>query len=317
MSTISAGRAGALLAALALAVAGCSTESGSSSGGEGWSHTTAFGNTVSLDAPPDTVVVDAYSAAALWDYGVRPAGVYGYGITNGLGLGDADLDSMTVVGTDAVFETEVAANMGADLVVGYSAETDPTSWIWWEAAQAEQINVVAPFLGIDPSSSLDGTLDQYRSLAASLGADVDSPEIASDRADYDAAKQRVRDAVAANPGVTVLPVNAAADAVYIGTEQLSVLGLLSDLGVSLAGPGFDGPWATVSWENVAQYPADIVLEYPASREVLDASPVYGSIPAVTSGDVLDWDDKRPTTYAEYADWLDRLADAVDRSSSST
>ena len=310
-------RVGATSAVLALALAGCGGAGGNDAGDGAWSYTTAFGNTVTLDEAPRTLVVDAYSAAALWDYGIRPAGVYGYGLSNGLGLGTADPSTMTVVGTDATFGTETAASLGADLVVGYSSEEDPTSWIWWDSAQAQQINAVAPFLGIDPSSTLDTTLDQYRSLAEALGGDTDGPAIEEQRAAYEEAKERVRRAVAAAPDLTVLPLNASADGVYLGTPELTVLGLLSELGVRLAGPPTDGPWATVSWENVAQYPADIVLEYPASRDVLASAPVYGSLPGVEAGQVVDWDDKRPNTYAEYTDWLTRFAETMERSTKVT
>lgn len=305
-------RASAAIAVLALAAAGCSSDAeAESASSESWSYTTGFGNTVTTDGRPDSIIVDAYSAAALWDYGVRPAGVFGFGITDGSGLGNAQADEMTLIGTDSVFDTEAAATLDPDVIIGYSKAAAPESWTWWEASQAEQITAVAPFVGVNTSVSVDETLNQYRSIAQSLGADVDSDEIASDREAFEAAKQRVRDAAASKPGLTVMPLNVSDAGVYIGTRNLVVLKLLNELGVSLAGPGAETPWATVSWENVPQYAADIMLEYPAGKEVLAQSAIYGSLPAVAAGQVLDWDDKRPNTYAEYADWLGQLADAID------
>jgi iron complex transport system substrate-binding protein len=305
-------RASAAIAVLALAAAGCSSDAeAESTSSESWSYTTAFGNTVTIDGQPDTIIVDAYSAAALWDYGVRPAGVFGFGITDGSGLGNAKADEMTLIGTDSVFDTEAAATLGPDVIIGYSKAAAPESWTWWDASQAEQIAAVAPFVGVNTSVSVDETLNQYRSIAQSLGADVDSDEIAADREAFETAKQRVRDAAASKPDLSVMPLNVSDTGVYIGTQNIVVVKLLAELGVSIAGPGAETPWATVSWENVPQYPADIMLEYPAGKEVLAQSAIYGSLPAVAAGQVLDWDDKRPNTYAEYAEWLGQLADAID------
>ncbi|MFC8179555.1 MULTISPECIES: ABC transporter substrate-binding protein [Nocardiaceae] len=304
-------RATSAVAVLALA-AGCSSNSGDEpQSTESWNYTTAFGNTVTTDAHPDTIVVDAYSAAALWDYGIRPDGVFGFGLADGSALGTAEADRMTVIGTDSVFDTEAAAALDPDVIIGYAKEAAPQSWTWWDASQAEQIAAVAPFLGVDVSLSIDESLEQYRSIAEALGADVDNPDIAADREDFEAAKQRVKDAVANKPGLTVMPLNVDTDGIYIGTENLVVLKLLRELGLTLAGPEADGPWSTVSWENVPQYPADIVLEYPASKPILADSAIYRSLPAVAGGQVLDWDDKRPNTYAEYADWLGQLADTIE------
>ena len=55
-----------------LLLAGCgssdaapSTETRSAD--QSWSYTTGYGNTITLDHAPERIVVDAYSAAALWD----------------------------------------------------------------------------------------------------------------------------------------------------------------------------------------------------------------------------------------------------------
>ncbi len=75
----------ALIGAAAVVAAGCSSAESAPTAAEGggWSYTTGYGNTIDLDAAPQRIVVDAYSAAALWDYGIRPAGIFGYGITGG------------------------------------------------------------------------------------------------------------------------------------------------------------------------------------------------------------------------------------------
>ncbi|MGE2770425.1 hypothetical protein ACQGAO_18700 [Rhodococcus sp. 1.20] len=61
----------ALPAVATLLLAGCgssdaapSTETRSAD--QSWSYTTGYGNTITLDHAPERIVVDAYSAAALW-----------------------------------------------------------------------------------------------------------------------------------------------------------------------------------------------------------------------------------------------------------
>ena len=128
----------AVTAALALTLTACANSANDEpepAGEEGWSYTTGLGNTIDLDAAPEVIVVDAYSAAALWEYGVRPDGVFGYGLEEGAptdSLGHADRSTMEVVGTGGELDIEALAALEPDLVIGYGNQDNPESWTWWD-----------------------------------------------------------------------------------------------------------------------------------------------------------------------------------------
>ncbi|MFC9516086.1 ABC transporter substrate-binding protein [Nocardiaceae bacterium NPDC056970] len=303
----------ALLGAAAAVAAGCSSaESAPVSASDGWSYTTGYGNTVSLDAAPQRIVVDAYSAAALWDYGIRPAGIFGYGITGGQATGNADVSTMKVVGTDGEMNMEALADLDPDLVIGYGNSDDPTSWTWWDEPMADKVNTVAPFAAVKFSGvPLPDVLTEYRNLAEALGGDVNGTTAKADKAAFDANSERIRKAAAERPGISLLPLNGDSSGLYAGTTKLAQLDYLSGLGVTFTGPGGDKGWADLSWEQVPSYPADIVMQYVQSHEVFAASPIFVRLPAVTAGQVIDWDDKRPNTYGDYAAWFAELATVME------
>ncbi|EGD25014.1 ABC transporter substrate-binding protein [Rhodococcus hoagii] len=305
----------ALIGAAAVVAAGCSSAESTPTAaaeGDGWSYTTGYGNTIDLDAAPQKIVVDAYSAAALWDYGIRPAGIFGYGITGGQATGNADVSTMKVVGTDGEMNMEALADLDPDLVIGYGNSDDPTSWTWWDEPMAQKVNSVAPFAAVKFSGvQLPDVLAEYRNLAAALGGDVDGDAAKSDRAAFDATSDRIRKVAAERPDISLLPLNGDNSSLYAGTTKLAQLGYLSGLGVNFVGPDGDKGWADLSWEQVPSYPADIVMRYVQSHEAFAASPIFVRLPAVAAGQVIDWDDKRPNTYGNYAAWFAELATVME------
>lgn len=304
----------ALIGAATVVAAGCSSAESTPTAaeGDGWSYTTGYGNTIDLDAAPQRIVVDTYSAAALWDYGIRPAGIFGYGITGGQATGNADVATMKVVGTDGEMNMEALADLDPDLVIGYGNSDDPTSWTWWDEPMAQKVNSVAPFAAVKFSGvPLPDVLAEYRNLAAALGGDVDGDAAKSDRAAFDATSDRIRKVAAERPGITLLPLNGDNSSLYAGTTKLAQLGYLSGLGVNFTGPDGDKGWADLSWEQVPSYPADIVMRYVQSHEAFAASPIFVRLPAVAAGQVIDWDDKRPNTYGNYAAWFAELATVME------
>lgn len=308
-------RLAALTAALALALTACAntanTESAPTADGE-WSYTTGYGNTITLDARPEVIVADAYSAAALWEYGIRPDAVFGYGLEEGaseLALGNADPDSMEVVGEGGELSVEKLAALQPDLVVGYGNSDNPTSWTWWDEDVAETVNEVAPFAGVNFSGQpIVDVIEEYAGLAEALGADAAASDAATAKEDFETASATLEETLAEKSDLTTIALNGDTSTLYAGTTSLSQLGLLDELGVNLVGPEAEG-WAELSWEKVPDYPADVVLAYVASTEAFADSPVYSSLPAVKAEQVTGWDDKSPNTYVHYAAWLKDLDEA--------
>lgn len=277
---------------------------------DGWSYTTGFGNTIELDAEPEVIVADTYSAAALWEYGIRPDAVFGFGLEPGgspLALGNADVESMENVSPGGEINLEALAKLEPDLVIGYGNQEKPDSWTWWEDNTAEHVNAIAPFVGIKFSAQpIVDVIEEYAGLAEALGADVERSSAVQAKAEFEKASAQLEETVATKPDLTTIALNGDTSQLYVGTTALAQLDLLEQLGITLVGPESDGPWAEVSWERVPDWPADVVLEYVNSAEPFADAPIYQSLPAVKADQIAVWDDKSPNTYVHYAAWLTDL-----------
>ncbi|GAB2579866.1 ABC transporter substrate-binding protein [Microlunatus antarcticus] len=283
-----------------------------------WSYTTGFGEAVTLPTRPKVIVADAYSAAALWDYGIRPAGVFGYGLepnASPLALGNADRAAMQVVGTGGELQIEKLAALKPDVVIGFgNVTTAGAGWTWWDEDVTKQATAVAPFVGVrSVGQKVPDVIEEYRRLAAALGADTTSASVVQAQNAFTAASETLA-GTAKRRDLKAIALNGTAADLYVGGPGLPQLGLLNDLGATTVGPpsktSADGEdWAEVSWELVPDYPADIVLAYVGSAKEFPEISVYRSLPAVKARQTLTWDDKMPFTYAQYASWLTEV-DAV-------
>ena len=305
-----------IMAALLMVLAACSATAGDQQPSSApattatWSYTNGFGHTVTLPQAPKVIVADAYSAASLWPYGIRPAGVFGYGLEKDAApgsLGDADVTQMKVVGTGGDLDIEALAALQPDLIIGYGdSDTKGTSWTWWDKGVAAKVDKIAPFVGVNfADRPVTEVIGEYESLAKALGGDVGSESATHAKSDFEAASKAVEETMAAKPKLSAIALNADGSSVYVGGPKLAQIALLNSLGLRTAGPkgGDNDYWGELSWEKVPDYPADVVLAYTGSTETFANSPVYQKLPAVKAGQVVGWDDKMPFTYAQYASWL--------------
>ena len=211
---------------------------------------------------------------------------------------------MTVVGREGELSAEALAALDPDLVIGYGNSDDPTRWTWWDEPMGKTVNNVAPFVGVKFSgASTPDVLNEYASLAEALGGDTDTVAAREDKEAFESGAERIRTAAAKVDDIEVLALNGDSSELYAGTTALAQFGYLKELGVKFTGPGGDKGWADLSWEQVPDYPADIVFQFAKSAEAFAASPVFVKLPAVTANQVIDFDDKRPNTYANYGAWV--------------
>ncbi|MGO1286055.1 ABC transporter substrate-binding protein [Brachybacterium alimentarium] len=267
------------------------------------------GLTVSMEQMPVRIVADIYSAAALQAYGIEPVGVFGFGAT-GSGKGDLDLDALNVLGLEGELSLEKLAAAAPDLIIGVG-NAEGTGWTWWEDEVRDQATEVAPFLPIRMGGTPPEMITEYRALAEALGAGVDSAANATAEEDFEAARERIRALAAEKPDLAVLAFNTTGDVIYTSTS-LGVLDMLSQDGVMLVGPDApeDSSWAEVSWESIADYPADVILQAETSLGY-EENPLWLSLPAVEADQVGTWDDKRAYTYAAQTAWLNDLATVLE------
>jgi iron complex transport system substrate-binding protein len=204
--------------AVAAVITGAPLAAASGGGADGWTYVDGSGTETTLDEVPTRIVAHSSAAAALISFGIRPVGIYAdTAVDEELALRGLDLDGIEVVGEEwGVINLEAVAALQPDLVV---AE-------WWPLERAysgmeegagttlETMRAIAPVVGVSQGPSIVAMIEDYADLAASLGADLDEPVVAASRSRFDAAVAAFEQAIAAQPGLTVLAVSPTAESLY-------------------------------------------------------------------------------------------------------
>ncbi len=314
------------LGLIGLAACGSDDDGGAATAddGEAWAYVDGSGRETRLDERPERIVAHANAAAALLSFGIRPVGIYADAtIAEDLGLRDDDLEGIEIVGEEwGVINVEAVAALRPDLIVAewwpleeaYSGLEEGTS------AASKQIEEIAPIVGVAQGPSIHTMLQDYEDLAERLGADLDDPDIAGQRERFEASLTRFREAVEAQPDLSVLAVSPTPESLYVAVpEHAAELADLSSWGLDLVVPdtpdeGFEY-WETLSWENAGKYQADLLIiderGYPGNLEQAKAQPTWSVLQAAARDATAIWPAYWVRTYEDYAMALDRLTTAVE------
>lgn len=293
-----------------------STKTSSSAAGDGWKYTPKnYDNvTVELKKTPQKIVADAYSMQAMYPYGIRPAGYWGYGQEK-VYMKDLDTAKMTNLGKDGEFSLEKLAGLKPDLLIGFGNKTG-TGWTWWDEKVTKQATAVAPYLPIDfggrtGKSTVSGNIELYRDLAKSLGGTTDSDEVTKAKEDYEKNLKELKATLAKRDDLTFALVAPVKDKVWFGQEQMAPVKQLTDAGMKIVGPtAKDKPWEELSWEDMPALKADVILINATTPKEVRAVKLFKKTKAAQADQVFEWDDKRPYTYRNYANWFKKLNDQI-------
>jgi iron complex transport system substrate-binding protein len=304
-----------------LGLPGCDSGSTPAPAAEpGWSFTDARGVTVQLPRRPERVVAYAGVAAVLWDYGVRPVGIFGPqrredGSPDST-VGDVDLASVRSAGEGYdTLDYEALAVLAPDLIVtGMSG--DKAMWVIADDA-VDRVTGIAPLVALEgygvPAEQL---VAGYEAFARLLGADTETPELRSARERLDQAGTAARAAIAAKPNLRVLVTYAEPEGLSIARpSQFPDLLSFRALGLDLVEPE-DGEqyYETLSWEQAGRYPADLVLHdtraFSLQPDQLAAYPTWAALPAVRAGQVGRWSAEARLSAQGFAAVLEDLAATV-------
>jgi iron complex transport system substrate-binding protein len=317
-----------LLGAGALAVLSACSDSGDSdpkSAGSGpWEFTDDRGVKISRPSRPEKVVAQVSAAAALWDLGVRPIGIFGEtkgadGKPNTL-AGSVDLSQVTSVGdTYGEFNVEKFASLQPDLLV---APMQVANELWYvPKEQVSAIEAIGPTLGVNYlKRSVDKVIDRYAELAAALGADLRAEPVVKAKEEFAAASKALSEVVATKNGVKVLFISSGPEGVYFANAPaFSDLVLLQSLGVRFVTPKVNPAephFENVSWELVDKYPADVILYDTRNAAPFTTErakyPTVAKLPAVRANQVFGWNPETPTSWAQFAPALRQLTADLSR-----
>ncbi|WP_307795294.1 ABC transporter substrate-binding protein [Actinacidiphila acididurans] len=288
-----------------------------------WTFTDDRKQTVRLPHRPANLVAYVGAAAALHDYGVECAGVFGPTTLAGGGAdaqaGDLDVTKLTVLGnTWGEFGVEKYAALSPGLLISHIYQP-PTLW-YVPDQSAKKVLAIAPSVGIDVAGvPLTTPLRRYADLAAALGADLASTANAAQKTRFDTASAALRSAAktARAAGIKVMAASAAADSFYVSTPSSAAdLTYYRGLGVDFVVPNKvqGGFFETLSWETADKYKADVIMLDNRTATLqpkdLTGKPTWNRLPAVAAGQVTGWPSEPIFSYAKCADRIEALTKAL-------
>jgi iron complex transport system substrate-binding protein len=287
---------------------------------QAWTFTDDRGKKLDLPKTPTRVVAQVGAAAALWDFGVRPVGVFGpHKLTNGAKdpqVGNVDITKVTGLGNVwDEFNVEQYIALQPELLVSSMYEKG-TLWYVPEKSK-DTIEQIAPTAGImltgRTASQVIGT---YEALAKSLGADMKGvPE----------AKARMAAAtkeLAQFKDLKILMVSGGADQMWVvNPPEYADIMHLTENGLDIVKPDKvdeGGFFQTLSWENADMYDADVILYDTRTQaltpEEMMKKPTFTKLPAVKAGQLYPWRAEAPFSYQGYADFLEELVTNLKKAS---
>ncbi|MCO5223039.1 MAG: ABC transporter substrate-binding protein [Thermomicrobiales bacterium] len=290
-----------------------------------WSYTDVLGTTVTLPERPVRIVANIVTAAALWDLGIKPVGVFDWTVSNyadgnHIAWGNIAVDEVVNVGNvDGNIDPELLLTVDPDIVLTQTFDpTDPTLTNGILPDLAERIDAIAPVLVVTDMTSTDVLVDRLVELGVSLGADMDAPEVVAAREAYEAKVEEFAQVAADKSDLTTLWVNFGSDLIYVaGPQDVSELIWLGSLGLNFANA--DSEFATEFWEELSVeqallYPADVVYSDVYSElltaEDLAAQPVFATMPAVAAGQVGLWNRDFPVSYGGVTAFLETVLETL-------
>jgi iron complex transport system substrate-binding protein len=286
-----------------------------------WTYTGGDGETVTLDEVPDRIIASADAAAGLIPLGIRPVGIYADSpAEDSKPLQGLDLTGIEIVGQAwGEIDIEKVAALQPDLVIAEYWPLDK-NWSGGDAITGPDspLRALAPVTGPEVGDSILTLIEDYEELAESLGADLTQPEIAADKAEFQAALEDFKAAVAAKPDLDVLAVWAGTDALYVAAPSgASELMDFERWGLDIIAPEVAddrGYWETLSWEKADKYQPDLIIVDNRAESTLEtalAQPTWTTMKAAEVGAVADWPAFWLRNYGAYADELAKLTTAIE------
>ncbi|MEJ7837692.1 MAG: hypothetical protein WKF81_02690 [Thermomicrobiales bacterium] len=234
-----------------------------------WVFTDDRGITVTLPTMPTNLVIDTNVLGALWDFGIRPLGTFGWlstletdgtfpaaagatdpALVENFGLGDAQID----------FERLSAA--GPDLFVTYTFAPDDPENLWSVLPEdLERLEALAPIVALSAVTALPQGVARLAEFAEAIGADLSAPEIASSQQEIAAAEGRAATLLAEKPDFSALWVAPGTDVFYIA-NPVQARGVIYARSLGMLIPDLDVEpnvfWEELSYEQALKYPSDVL-----------------------------------------------------------
>ncbi len=289
-----------------------------------WSFTDDRGVAIALPEVPATIVAQTTAAASLYDFGVQIAGIYGPSKTADgepdFQAGNLPLDSIAILGdwgAEALeLDIEKLIEVDPDLIVDMLVYEDT---LWYlsgdsrELVEQRKIPIAAINMG---QVSLLAIIERMQDLAVALGADLAAPQVADAKTLHQAAEDRLKAAIAAKPDLTVMVMSAGVEQAWIASPRyMNDLMYFQELGLHIVDHDLDDWFKEISWEEIGNYPADVILQDARNtstlQELSSTIPILGTLPAVKAGQTGWWYAGAPSSYGRLAPIMDELSGVIE------
>ncbi|MEV0618965.1 ABC transporter substrate-binding protein [Nonomuraea sp. NPDC050404] len=292
-----------------------------------WTWTDDRGKNISVPQRPKRVVAQASAAAALWDFGVRPVGVFGPHKLKDGGpdpeVGEVDISTVETIGNAyGEFNVEKLATLQPDLLVAGMYVKDA---LWYVPEQsAAAVEQIVPSVGVRLSGKpLLEIIEKYGQLAAALGADPKAAPVVEAKNRFDAASAALKTLAAEKPDLKVMIVTGTPESLYVAyLPDHADIQYWGELGLNIVSPerpteSEGGFWEVLSWENADKYQADVILSDARAQsmkpEEMAKKPTWAKLPAVKAGQVYPWHAAERYSYLGYAKVMEELKTNLDKS----
>ncbi|MDQ0798059.1 ABC transporter substrate-binding protein [Streptomyces sp. B1I3] len=282
-----------------------------------WTFTDDRGQLLAADRRPSRVLAYVQAGATLWDFGIRPEGIFGSGhdgaAPDRAKTGALPLDSVDYRGAGGDLDVETLLRGEPDLVVAVSYGHGQIYGLDPDTAKHLEERVPVVVIDVGQVRTLDRTVARFAELARSLGA---APAQAAAR-ELDAARERLRAVAGAVPeGVRVMALSpAGAEQAHVARPRMwPELRVLAQLGVALVSPE-EGPgvnWSTVGWAAAAAFRPQVVLTDVRSNAAPlgeAGSPEWQE--SVRRARIVPWNPEPLCSPRAHARFLHLVADALE------
>lgn len=288
-----------------------------------WSFTDVTGATIELPQRPVRIASYINQTAALWDLGIESIATFGWTAANFPDGGHVAWGNIDVMATPQI--SNIEGNVELEQLVAADPDLIVT-WTWnkddvanatngFLPDQLDQVRQIAPIIVLNQGDPTDVELGRVEALALALGADLETPAIASARTAFVAKIVEFRKVVSERSDLSAIFASFGDPAVYYVASPgyVADVGYVQTLGLNLAnGDSADATqyWEEISTEQAMKYPSDVVYldAYGVMNtlEQVEAEPVIGTHPAIASGQVGYWHRDFPMTYGGITNFLEAI-----------
>jgi iron complex transport system substrate-binding protein len=287
-----------------------------------WTYVDDAGETISLPARPERIVAAIPMAGGLWDFGIRPVGVWGTTLrpdgSPEVWVGNLDLDAVESIGeVYGEIDLEALVTLQPDLLVNVKWADAPDIW-GLPPESVEQIYRIAPVAHVTfVDRPITETIASVQELAVALGADPEAPQVVAARRAFDDASDDLRAAIAEKPGLTAMFVSGTPEAFYVANPSVnSDLLFFKELGLDIVQPDIDeGFFEELSWEQAGKYAADLILVdarqwSSTGAQLKESVPTFAALPAAQADQFGSWKTEFAPSYAAFTPLLEELAATI-------